>query len=475
MPLVDRSVHRPAAGLTILAAAAGFFMVILDTTVVNVALVPIEHSFGSGVSGLQWVVDSYAVVFASLLLAAGAISDRVGARPTLLSGMLLFTTASVLCGAAPTLWTLVAARVVQGVGAALLIPASIAAIRNAFPDPAQRARALGLWTTSGSSALAAGPVIGGLLVAALGWRSVFWVNLPVGLAAAALARAGIPASPPNASPASTHVNGPANTAGAVALAAISFGLIEGPPRGWTSTPVVASLALALLAAAAFAALEIRHPDPLVPRHLWRHRPFVAATIIGWIANFAYYGLVFALGIVLERWRHLSPLHAGLAFLPLTASVMVTNVISGRWAARAGSRAPMATGLLVATAGLFGLAAAGGSAPYGTLAAILLVVGFGMGLTVPAMTALALTAVPRADAGVAAGILNASRQIGGVMGVAILGALVSDSRALTSGLSTGTLIAGAGTVVGCLLAIMMTRLPSSSMHGLTSPAEGAELL
>jgi MFS transporter, DHA2 family, methylenomycin A resistance protein len=452
-------------------------MVILDTTVVNVALQPIAHSFGAGVSGLQWVVDSYAVVFASLLLAAGAISDRVGARPTLLSGMLLFTTASVLCGAAPTLWTLVAARVVQGVGAALLIPASIAAIRHAFPDPARRSWALGLWTTSGSSALAAGPVVGGLLVSWLGWRSVFWVNLPVGLVAAALARANIPAPDADHPDANsrTSFNVSANIAGALALATLSFGLIEGPPRGWSAAPVVASLTVAIVAATIFGMLERRHPQPLVPRHLWRHRPFVAATAIGWIANFAYYGLVFALGVVLERWRHLSPLATGLAFLPLTVSVMAANVFSGRWTARVGSRAPMAAGLLTASVGLLGLAAAGGAAPYPTLGVLLLLVGFGMGLTVPAMTALVLTAVPRADAGVAAGILNASRQIGGVVGVAILGALVSTSAALTSGLSTSGLIAGCGTALGCLLAITMTRAPAPvARTSLTPDAEHAEL-
>ncbi|HUO09231.1 MAG TPA: MFS transporter [Phycisphaerae bacterium] len=437
---------HPNPRLTLAAAATAFFMVILDTTVVNVALGPMQSSLNADVANSQWIVDSYALIFAGLLLAGGAITDRFGARHTFTAGLALFTLSSVLCGAAPTLSFLIAARILQGIGAALLLPASLAALRHAIPNPAQRSKALGLWAATGSSALAAGPVLGGILIQLLGWRSIFWINLPVGLLAIFFAWTSTPDTT-NDNP--QPLNLPANALGILALASLSYAFIEFPNHPDSPLAQI-SIPLALLSAAAFILIELRHKNPLIPKPLWKHPPFITVTTIGFLGNFAYYGLVFFLGLFLERNLSFSPLHTGLCFLPLTASTISANPISGRWTAHRGSRGPMLTGQLLTGLALLSLAFTHQNFPL--MLAFLFPIGFGMGLIVPAITSAALSSVDPAQSGIAAGILNTSRQIGGVLGVALTGLLLAHNRPYPSALSLGSTTCGALLLASTLLTL-----------------------
>ena len=411
----------PHPRLTLAAAATAFFMVILDTTVVNVALGPMQSSLNADVANSQWIVDSYALIFAGLLLAGGAITDRFGARRTFTLGLALFTLSSVLCAAAPTLQLLIAARILQGVGAALLLPASLAALRHAIPDAAQRAKAFGIWAASGSSALAAGPVFGGILIQLLGWRSIFWLNVPVGLLAIFFAWT---STPDHKNDRPQPLNLPANFFGILALASLSYAFIEFPNHP-DSTLAKFSIPLALLSALAFIAIELRHKNPLIPKPLWKHPAFLTVTTIGFLGNFSYYGLVFFLGLYLERNLNFSPLHTGLCFLPLTTSTICANPISGRWTAHRGSRGPLLIGQLTSALALLAVALLHNDFPL--MLAILFPIGFGMGLIVPAMTAAALGSVAPAQSGIAAGVLNTARQAGGVVGVALTGLLLAHDR------------------------------------------------
>lgn len=266
----------PHPRLTLFAAATAFFMVILDTTVVNVALGPMQASLNADVANSQWIVDSYALIFAGLLLAGGAITDRFGARHTFTLGLGLFTLSSVLCGAAPTLGFLIGARILQGFGAALLLPASLAALRHAIPSAAERAKAFGAWAASGSSALAAGPVFGGILIQLLGWRSIFWINLPVGLVAIFFAWRSTP-TVKNERPQAFNV--PANLFGVLTLASLSYAFIEFPTHPGSLLARI-SIPLAFVSAVLFVTIELRHRSPLIPKPLWKHPAFITVTA-GW--------------------------------------------------------------------------------------------------------------------------------------------------------------------------------------------------
>ena len=448
--------------LTLAAAATAFFMVILDTTVVNVALGPMQASLNADVANSQWIVDSYALVFAGLLLAGGAITDRFGARRTFTLGLAFFTVSSVLCGAAPTLGFLIGARILQGLGAAMLLPASLAALRHAIPDAAKRSKALGMWAASGSSALAAGPVFGGILIQLLGWRSIFWINLPVGLLAIFFAWTSTPDSGQERPRA---FNFPANLFGFVALASLSYAFIELPNHP-DSLLARVCVPLAVLSAVAFLVVEFRHHSPLIPKSLWRHAAFVTVTTVGFLGNFSYYGLVFFLGLYLERALNFSPLHTGLCFLPLTASTICGNPISGRWTAHEGARGPMLTGQLVSSLALLAVALLHESFPVMLL--LLFPVGFGMGLIVPAMTSAALSSVDPAQSGIAAGILNTARQIGGVLGVALTGLLLADHRAWGSALSVGTATCGGLMLLSTVLTVSFVRSHAPSALALEEP-------
>ncbi|MFB4300466.1 MFS transporter [Actinomadura sp. NTSP31] len=423
------------------AALLGFFLISLDALIVTVALPEIGRSLGGGMSGLQWVVDGYTLMFAALMLSAGALSDRIGAKRAYGGGLVLFALSSAACGFAPGLGVLVAARLVQGAAAAVMMPASLALVRQGFPDQAKRARAIAVWTVGGAVAVAAGPVLGGALTASAGWRWIFFVNLPAGLLALVLL-ARVPASP--RLPARLDAAG--QVTAVVAMGALTYGVIEGGDQGFGRPLVVVSLLVAAVAAAAFLAAQARGAHPMIPLPLFRSRVVAVSLVVGFMLNAAYYGGVFVFSLYLQQERGQSALHAGLLFIPMTALVAVVNLASARLAARFGPRVPMVAGQLVGTAGLVALLTVGAHTGVWTVAALMVPVGLGGALTVPALTAMLLDAVPADRAGTAGAVLNTGRQVGGAISVAVFGALLAGADTFLTGMRWSMLIAAAGLVL-----------------------------
>ncbi|MEV0150678.1 MULTISPECIES: MFS transporter [unclassified Nonomuraea] len=423
------------------AALLGFFLISLDALIVTVALPDIGRSLGGGMSGLQWVVDGYTLMFAALMLSAGALSDRVGARQAYGGGLVLFALTSAACGLAPGLGVLVAARLVQGAAAAVMMPASLALVRQSFPDQARRARAIATWAVGGAVAVAAGPVLGGALTASAGWRWIFFVNLPAGLLALALL-ARVPASP--RLPARLDVVG--QMTAVVALGALTYGVIEGGDQGFGRPLVVVSLLVAVAAAGAFLAAQARGAHPMLPLPLFRSRVVAVSLVVGFMLNAAYYGGVFVFSLYLQQERGQSALHAGLMFIPMTALVAVVNLASARLAGRFGPRVPMVAGQLVGTAGLLALLTVGAHTNVWTVATLMVPVGLGGALTVPALTAMLLDAVPADRAGTASAVLNTGRQVGGAIAVAVFGALLAGADTFLEGMRWSMLLAAAGLVL-----------------------------
>jgi len=407
---------------TLLASALGLVIVLLDVSVVNVALDAVRHQFATDVSGLQWVINAYTLVFAALLLTSGALGDRLGAWRVFLVGFVVFTLASAACGWSSSLLALIAARLLQGLGAALLVPNSLAMLQHAFPDREQRNRAVGWWGGMGAVSLAAGPVLGGLLVTHLGWRSIFLINLPIGLL-------GICLTLRHAARVAGHqrtIDWTGQGAAILALAALTWALTEAARLGWTHVRVLGSATLAFIALAVFIGIESRIRAPMLPLELFRRPTFVIASAAGVVVNFAYYGLIFVFSLFFQIQQHLSPQMTGLAFLPMTVVLIAVNVLAGRLIARVGPRMLMVLGLLLAASGYLLLMPVSIGGSYGYLVLPMLMAASGIALMVPTMTNITLSSVDASRAGVASGVLNSARQVGGMLGVAVFGYLVRDT-------------------------------------------------
>ncbi|MBV8993703.1 MAG: MFS transporter [Pseudonocardiales bacterium] len=448
----EQGVLSPA----LIAIGLGYFMVILDTTIVNVALPALRVDLRASVSGLQWVVDSYLLMLAALLLSGGALADRLGARQVFQLGLGVFVVASVGCGVAPTTVVLVITRVVQGVGAALAVPASLALLRAAYPDPGLRARAIGVWGGIAGIAAATGPILGGVLVTAASWRLVFFVNIPIGLAAMALTARHVPA--PRGLPRS--LDPAAQLAGVLALAALTLALIEGGHAG--VTPLMIGGAVVFVAAtAAFIAIERRVQHPMLPLRLFRDATFTGGNVVGLLINLGFYGELFVINLYFQQVLGYSALVAGLALLPQMGVVAAASALSGWYTARAGGPRPtMLIGLVTGGAGLLGLIVVGAHTPYLLLVGPLVAAGFGMAFTMPAATTAVVEAAPADRAGLASGSINAARQVGGVIGVALLGALLAGDGPIVPGLRIGLAIAGAAFLLGAAVT-MITICPRHS--------------
>jgi len=417
------------------ATAISYVVVILDTSIVNVALERIADAFTAGVAGLQWVVNAYTLAFASLLLTGGALGDRLGARRIYLAGLAVFTLASALCGAATSLPVLTAARILQGAGAAMLVPCSLSLINHAYPDPVQRASAIALWAGFGGAAMAAGPLAGGVLIHLLGWRGIFLVNLPVGLAGLWLtARVGTEtlATPDRG------LDLAGQLAAVVALGLPVAALIQGPALGWGSPLILAGLVGSGVAWAVFLWLEARRAQPMLPLTLFRGRVFSASVLVSMATAFTFYGFVFVLSLYLQRIRGFASLQAGLAFLPLTAVVTVGSLASGRLVRAYGPRMSVSGAFIVYAAGFLGLLAALPSEAVWPAALAMPLIGFAAGFVTPAATAAMIGTVEKGRAGIAAGVLNAARQTGAALGVAVFGALVAMPGAFVGGFQVALL-------------------------------------
>ncbi|MFD7919270.1 MFS transporter [Streptomyces sp. NPDC059740] len=433
----------PLRSPTLWALCLGYFMVILDSTIVNVALPALRKDLGAGLAAQQWVVDAYLVVLAAGLLCCGACADRFGPRRVFQSGLALFVLASLACGLAPDTTSLVAARVAQGVGAALALPSSLALLRVSYQERSARARAVGVWGAIAGIAAATGPLLGGLLVSAAGWRLVFFVNVPVGLVAMALTARRV-----RAVPGRPHRLDPAGqVTSLLALAALALAMIEGGRTG-VSRPVVLAAAVFVLASLGFFLAERRVRVPMIPPHLFADRTLSGATAVGLLINLGFYGELFVLNLYLQQVRGDSALLAGLALLPQMGVAVLGSALSGRFTARTGGpRATMLAGLLVGGAGLLGLTAVGPHTPYPVLVVPLLAAGFGMSFTMPAATTAVTESAPAALAGLASGVINAARQAGSVIGVALLGALAGSGGTGMAGVRTALAASGVAFLAG----------------------------
>ncbi|MFB6438160.1 MFS transporter [Streptomyces sp. NPDC056411] len=420
-PAPGRPRQQPRGGLQLLVLALGFVMASLDTGIMNVAASDLRARLGLSMSGLTWVVDGYVLAFAALLLLAGSLARRYGARRIYLVGLAVFTAASLLGAVAPGGTVLVAARFAQGVGAALFMPSSLSLLMHAFPEPARRARVLGLWSAIVSLSVALAPTLGGLLVGALGWRSLFLVNLPVGLVGLALTRRTVAAVPAQGA----ALGGSGHVLGLLALGALSFALIEGPDQGWSGPAVLAASGVAVAAAAGFVVRERVSRTPVLPVALFADRRFAAANAVGFLFNLAFYGALFVLGLFLQTARGADPAAAGLQMLPAVLVLPLGNVLYARIGPRIGNRAALVGSLALSAAGyalLFLLLTP--ELPYGVIAVVLAVAHLGGGVSSPAMTGVLMEAAGREHADLAGATLNANRQIGSLVGIAGMGAVLT---------------------------------------------------
>lgn len=402
------------------AVALGFFIVMLDTTIVNVALPRIGTDLHGGVSLLQWVVDSYTLVFAALLLTTGAACDILGARRIYLSGLAVFAIFSACCALAPTGSLLIGARAMQGIGAAALVPGSLALLAAAYPNPGDRAKAIGIWGGVGGIAAAAGPVLGGALITAVGWRAVFWVNLPVVAIAAWLTMR----HTPNPAPAHRrHLDLPGQASAILALCAITYAVIDAAHTSWSPRNLI-TLLIGVAAAAGFVLIERAKPDPMLPLTLFENRSFSVASFVGLALNLGFYGQFFVLTLYFQQYRGYGPLTAGLALAPQALGAVIGSPLGGRATARFGAFATMLTGLLIGAAAFAGLLTFTQTTPYVVIAPLIFAAGLGISLAMPAATAGAISAAPSKYAGIAGGVVNSARQTGSVFGVAVLGGFVT---------------------------------------------------
>jgi MFS transporter, DHA2 family, methylenomycin A resistance protein len=412
---------RPKIGLTILAASLGFVLVQLDVSVVNIALSKIGADLRTPVAGLQWVVDSYALAFAALLLSAGALGDQIGARKGFTIGFAAFVAASLGCGLAAGPINLIVARIAQGIGAALLVPCSLALLNQAAADDARlRAKAVSLWTAAGSVAMAIGPVLGGLLVDTLGWRSIFLINIPIGIVGIFLTQLSVKESATR-----HHTFDPAGQLFAIlALLGLVGAVICSEGNGFSAI-VCAALIVAIISSVAFVFVESRVSRPMLPLEFFLQPTFTAATLVGFGVSFTLYGVIFVLGLYLQRIRGYSPVISGLAFLPFPIALLFSNLSAGSLARRFNLRSLMVIGLLIGATGYWSLHSIDTGTSYLWMCLGFIVIPLGIGLAIPAMTTALLTAAPASRSGIASGVFNSVRQAGGALGVAVYGALLNE--------------------------------------------------
>ena len=404
------------------AVCAVLFLTFLDNTIVSVALADIQTSLRTGVPALQWIVDGYMLAFTGLMLTGGTLGDLLGRKRVMLAGIALFSAGSLVGALASDSRTLIIARVVMGVGAAACEPGTLSLIRHIYPDRRDRARALGVWTAVSGISLALGPVLGGVLIAGGGWRWIFGFNLAFGVASFAAAARFVPES---SDPQGRRLDLPGLATGAIALTGVTFAVIEGENAGYRSWWVVLLFALAALAAAAFVAIERRSRDPVLRLEFFRIPTFSGATIVGFATSFGLFAVFFFTALYLQIVANFSGWRIALEFTAMALAMVVAGLVSGRWTAERGARVPMTLGCLIAGGSMFAVNAALDPHPsFAALSAALAAVGFGLALALVAVTAAVLAIVPAERSGMAASTVNTSRMLGGVLAVAILGAIVN---------------------------------------------------
>ncbi|MFI6942843.1 MFS transporter [Streptomyces sp. NPDC050418] len=429
-------------------------IVSLDNTVLNIALPSMRQELDADVAGMQWTIDAYTLVLASLLMLAGSTADRIGRRKVFLTGLVLFTIGSVLCSLAPNLESLIAFRMVQAVGGSMLNPVAMSIITNTFTEPKERARAIGVWGAVVGLSMAAGPVVGGLLVDSVGWRSIFWVNLPVGLAALLLTLRYVPES---RAPKPRRADPVGQLLVIALLGSVTYAIIEAPAKGWLSAEILAFTAVAAAALTGLVLYERRRDEPLIDLRFFRSAPFSGATVIAVSAFAALSGFLFLSTLYLQDVRGLDALHAGLWMLPMAAMCFVCAPLSGRLVGSRGPRVPLLVAGVAMTASGVLFAAFEAETSNTTLVIGYLVFGIGFGFVNAPITNTAVSGMPRAQAGVAAAVASTSRQVGGTLGVAVIGAVLAAGMASASGASAGFVDASGPAwwiIAGCGLSVLV---------------------
>jgi EmrB/QacA subfamily drug resistance transporter len=396
-------------------------MAMLDNTVVNVALPSISRTLNAGVSELQWIVDGYVLAFASLLLTGGILGDRYGRKKMFLSGLTIFTLASLACGLSQSTGQLIAFRALQGVGGALLIPGTLSIITVTFP-PHERAKALGLWAGVSGVALALGPTLGGYIVEHWGWHWVFIINVPIGFVAFFVALRTVTES---RSEVERQLDIPGLVMGTGALFSVTYGLIEANQRGWTDPLILASFAAFAILLVSFLIWESHNPHAMMPLSYFKIPAFSAGNTVAFSVTLGMFATFFFLSLFMQEILGYSPFQAGVRFLPMTLAIIVTAPYAGKYASKHGSRAPMTYGLLLSGCGLLLLGATlNVNTPYWYLAPIFAIMGHGMGATMAPMTAAVMNSVGPQRAGLGSAMTNTSREVGGVLGIALLGTILT---------------------------------------------------
>lgn len=432
-----------------LATCLGFLVVQLDVSVVNVGLGALKGAFNTNLTGLQWVINSYALVFSALLITGGAFGDKFGARNIFTGGFVLFTLGSIGCGLANSMSMLVAMRGVQGVGAALLVPTSLTLIRVSFTDPLKRRTAVALWGACGGIAMAAGPVLGGFLIQYIGWRSVFLINVPLGIVAILLIQRFAPPSPR----VDKKIDGFGQISIGLCIAAMTYGLTESSAEGWTRGPI-GMMFTAVILLIVFAITQTRVKYPMLPSRLAKNKVLATTALCGAVINLTFFGTIFDLSIYFQSILHYSAVKTGLSFFPLTAVLTISTMISSRVAKKVSDIRIIITGFSVQIIGFILLSQLTENSSLWFLNGALMMVGIGSAMSVPSITNSMLASVSQHDAGMASGLLASARQLGGVIGVALFGTMIAhtDLANFSSGMAHGMWLS-----VFCLLLCIVVKL------------------
>jgi EmrB/QacA subfamily drug resistance transporter len=444
---------------TLAAVSFGLFMIMLDNTVVNVALPAIQRDLGADLSALQWVVTGYALTFAALMLIGGKVADAYGRRLIFVVGIAVFTTASLWCGLADSSEELIAARVLQGVGAALMNPATLSIIAATFP-PHQRGAAIGIWAGVSALALAIGPLVGGLITQHIDWSWIFFINVPVGILAIAASFLFIDETRDE-----THerLDLPGLATSGVGLFALTYGLIEANTYGWTSSRILGAFAVAALMIVVFVLLERHQRAPMLQLELFRNGTYTGANLVVLLVALAMFGVFFFVSLYMQNVLGYSAVQTGAAFLPMTILIILVAPIAGRTSDRIGSRGLLTVGMVLVAGQLLYFSRLGVDSSFWNLLPGFLVGGVGMALTMTPSAAAATRSVPVDKAGVGAAVLNASRQVGGSLGIALMGAImaaeangVASPEAFVAGFQSALLVAAAIAALGALVAFTLVR-------------------
>ena len=453
---------------TFVITSAALFMASLDNLVVTTALPSIRAHLHASLEGLQWTVNAYTLTFAVLLLTGASLGERYGRRRLFVAGLGLFTAGSAGAALAPTIGWLIAARAVQGVGAAILVPLTLTLLSAAVP-PQRRGMALGIWGAVGGLAIAIGPLVGGAVVEGASWQWIFWLNVPIGIALVPIARAKLAESHGPA----TRLDLPGLTLASLGLVGIVLGVVRGNDHGWTSATVLPPMVIGALLVAAFVAWELRAPEPMLPMHLFRSRGFTMTNTASLLMFFGMFGSIFLLAQFLQVVQHYSPLEAGLRMLPWTAMPVLVAPVAGALSDRIGGRPLLAVGLALQAIGLGWLAMIESPAvAYLDQVPAFIVSGIGMSLFFAPVANVVLGSVPRDQEGIASGVNNAIRELGGVFGIAVLGAVFSarggyaSGAAFVSGLAPAVWVGSAAVAAAVAAALL---LPRSRKTATAAPA------